>query len=69
MRPIVNYIQAQGNKFLFIENVYAQQVVSVIGVIFAVLAIIYANIFIRRLPRQQKLILSDEVAENIVESK
>ena len=69
VRPLVNHIQAQGNKFLFIENVYAQQVVSVIGVIFAALAIIYANVFIRRLPRRQKLILTDEVTENRVESK
>ena len=64
VRPLVNYIQAQGNKFLFIEGVYAQQVVAVIGAIFAVLAILYANVFIRRLPRHQKLMLANDTAEN-----
>ncbi len=49
VRPLVNYIQAQGNRFLFFEQVYAQQVVCVIGIIFCVLAIAYANIFVRRL--------------------
>ncbi len=69
VRPLVNHIQAQGNKFLFIEGVYAQQVVSVIGIIFSVLAILYANIVIRRLPRRPKLILSDSASENKAESK
>lgn len=69
IRPLVNHIQAQGNKFLFIEGVYAQQVVSVIGIIFSVLAILYANIVIRRLPRRPKLILSDSASENKAKSK
>ncbi len=51
VRPLVNYIQAQGNKFLFLENVYAQQVVCVIGILFSVLAILYANLCVRRLPK------------------
>lgn len=54
VRPLVNYIQGQGNRFLFLENVYAQQVVCVIGILFSVLSIVYANIFIRRLPKLEK---------------
>ena len=69
VRPLVNHIQAQGNKFLFIEGVYAQQVVSVIGIIFAVLAILYANIVIRRLPGRPRLVADGNVAENKAESK
>ena len=69
VRPLVNFIQAEGNKFLFFEGVYAQQVVSVIGVLFAVAAIIYANIVIRRLPRRPKLLLADDTAENTAKSK
>jgi MFS family permease len=69
VRPLVNYIQACGNKFLFLEGVYAQQVVSVIGIIFAIAAILYANIVIRRLPRRPKMLLADDTAENTAKSK
>ena len=38
--PLVNYIQGAGNKFLGI-SVYAQQVLSAVSFVFAVLVIIY----------------------------
>ncbi|MBQ2793266.1 MAG: MFS transporter [Clostridia bacterium] len=54
VRPLVNYIQVQGNEFLFLENVYAQQVVCVIGIAFSILSIIYTNTVVRRMERARK---------------
>ena len=38
--PLVTYIQKSGNTFLGIK-VYAQQITSIIAVIFGVLAVVY----------------------------
>ena len=45
--PLVEYIQRNGNKFLFFENIYAQQVLSAFSVIMTVLCIIYLNAVVK----------------------
>ena len=62
-RPLVNLIQKNGNRFLFIDRVYAQQVVAVIGIVFAIVCIVYVNLVVRKMPRCAKLLLTDENAE------
>ena len=64
MRPLVNHIQAQGNVFLGIEGVYAQQVLALIGVVFALLSLAYLNLVVRRLPRPDKRLLNETVDTN-----
>lgn len=50
--PLVNYIQAAGNKFLGI-SVYAQQVLSAVSFVFAVLVIIYLqNVVLKLKPHK-----------------
>ena len=51
VKPLVDHIQKSGNRFLFLDHVYAQQVLSVIGAVFALSALIYVNTVIRRLKR------------------
>ncbi len=58
--PLVDYIQSSGNSFLFIEHVYAQQVVSFIGVIMVVICLVYLNIVIRRLHKPDELLRTDD---------
>lgn len=50
IRPLVDHIQASGNRFLGIDNVYAQQVLGVFGAIGALLCLLYLNLVVRRLP-------------------
>ena len=45
--PLVSLIQNNGNRF-FGMNVYAQQIVSLIGVLIGTLAIVYFNVFARK---------------------
>ena len=54
VRPLVEYIQSSGNRFWGFEDIYAQQVVAILGAIISVICILYANIVIRRLPRIPK---------------
>ena len=53
-QPLFNSIKNAGNKFLGIENVYPQQVISMIGAICLPLVIIYLNTVIRKLPKYDK---------------
>ncbi len=52
VRPLVEYIQASGNRFLGM-NVYAQQVVSALGLALTLLTILYLCTVVRRLRRNQ----------------
>lgn len=49
MKPLVDKIQADGNKFLFIDSVYAQQVLSFIGMLITVILVVYLNLVVRRM--------------------
>lgn len=51
MKPLVDSIQQASNKFLFIENVYAQQVLSFFGFTLTVIGLIYLNVVVKRLDR------------------
>lgn len=53
-RPLVDFIQENGNTFLDIEGVYAQQVLALIGAACAILCLVYLNFAVRRLPRVTK---------------
>lgn len=53
-QPLFNSIKEAGNTFLGIENVYPQQVISMIGAICLPLVIIYLNTVIRKLPKYDK---------------
>lgn len=50
-KPLVDRIQGDGNKFLFIENIYAQQVLSVMGALLIVITAVYINLKVKRLTR------------------
>ena len=50
-KPLVDKIQSDGNKFLFIENIYAQQVLSIIGSVLVVITAIYINFRVKKLTR------------------
>ncbi len=54
-RPLVDYVQANGNRFLGIEGVYAQQVLSAIGAILTVAVVIYLNVAVKRLYRPHEV--------------
>ena len=51
-KPLVDKIQANGNTFLGIEGVYAQQVLSVLGAIVTLICIAYVILTVRKLPRK-----------------
>ncbi len=50
-KPLVDRIQGDGNRFLFIENIYAQQVLSVMGALLIVITAVYINLKVKRLTR------------------
>ena len=50
---LVSYIQESGNTFLGL-NVYAQQVVSVIGVIMVAVSLVYLNTVVKKMQRERE---------------
>jgi MFS family permease len=60
--PLVDHIQNAGNKFLGI-GVYAQQVLSLIGLIITVLCILYLNLVVKRLHKPSSLVFNDGTTE------
>ena len=50
-KPLVDKIQKDGNRFLFIENIYAQQVLSIIGAVLIAITALYINIKVKKLTR------------------
>ena len=51
MKPLVDHIQSSGNSFLFLDGVYAQQVLSVFGFALTIVGILYLNLVVKRLER------------------
>ena len=45
--PLVEYVQKCGNKFLFFENIYAQQILSAFSVVMIIICIIYLNLVVK----------------------
>lgn len=45
--PLVAYIQKNGNKFLFFESIYAQQVLSAFSVVVITICIVYLNLVVK----------------------
>jgi MFS family permease len=52
-RPFVDYVQSCGNKFLFFEHVYAQQVLSAFSFIVTVGIIMYLNFVLRPMKKEK----------------
>jgi len=50
-KPLVDSIQNNGNSFLLLENIYAQQVLSIIGSVLVVITAIYINFRVKKLTR------------------
>ena len=50
-RPLVDMIQANGNTFLGIDGIYAQQVLSFIGMLITALAVVYLAVITKKLRR------------------
>lgn len=50
-KPLVDHIQAAGNKFLWLDKVYAQQVLAIIASLILLLCILYTNTVVRRMRR------------------
>jgi Na+/melibiose symporter-like transporter len=55
IKPLVDTVQANGNRFLFIENVYAQQILSVLSALLTVATLIYVNTCVKRLTKAKYL--------------
>ncbi len=51
---LVSYIQDNGNTFLGM-NVYAQQVISVLGVIFVAISLLYLNTVVKKMQKEREL--------------
>ena len=51
VRPLVDSIQKNGNRFLFIYGVYAQQILSAFGLIMTVTVLIYLNLVVKKLKK------------------
>ena len=55
VKPLVDKIQSSGNKFLFIEGVYAQQVLSILGALLTLATLIYINTVVKKLTKAKYL--------------
>ena len=55
VKPLVDFIQSSGNTFLFIEHIYAQQVLSVLGAILALATMIYIITATKKLTKVKEL--------------
>ena len=51
VKPLVDRIQSNNNSFMFFENVYAQQVLSYIGMAVTAALIVYINVVVRKMKR------------------
>ena len=49
VKPLVDTVQSNGNRFLFLEGVYAQQILSVLSALLTVATLVYINTFVKRL--------------------
>ena len=51
VKPLVDIVQANGNRIWFMEHVYAQQILSAIGAIFTIALITYINLVVKKLDK------------------
>jgi MFS family permease len=51
VKPLVDTVQANGNRFLFLEGVYAQQILSILSALLTVATLVYINTFVKRLSK------------------
>ena len=54
-KPLVDTVQANGNRFLFIDSIYAQQILSVISALLTLATLLYINTFVKRLTKANNL--------------
>ena len=52
-KPLVDYVQSSGNSFLFIEHIYAQQILSVIGAALTLATLIYLNTVVKKMNKEE----------------
>jgi len=50
-KPLVDSIQDAGNRFIFLENVYAQQVLSFLAMAMTVVLVVYLNLVVKKIKR------------------
>ncbi|MBQ7343228.1 MAG: MFS transporter [Clostridia bacterium] len=51
VKPIVDYVQKNGNSFLFFDHIYAQQILSILGAALALATLAYINTVVKRLDK------------------
>lgn len=51
VKPVVDAVQANGNKFLFIDGIYAQQILSVLGALLTLATLAYINLCVKKLTK------------------
>ena len=54
-KPLVDYVQGEGNRFFGIEGVHAQQILSAISAVIVVVIILYLNFVVRRMKKNASL--------------
>ena len=50
-KPLVDHVQRSGNSFLFFNHIYAQQILSAIGAVLTLIALIYLNTVVKRMKK------------------
>lgn len=51
VKPIVDFVQKGGNSFLFFDHIYAQQILSALGALLALAALVYLNTVVKKLKK------------------
>ena len=54
-KPLMDAVQRNGNRFLFIEGVYAQQILSVFSAMLTVATLVYINVAVKKLTKAKYL--------------
>lgn len=55
VKPLIDMVQSNNNSFLFIEDIYAQQILSVLGALLTIATFIYINTAVKKLTRAKYL--------------
>ncbi|MBQ3015530.1 MAG: MFS transporter [Clostridia bacterium] len=56
--PLVEYVQKNGNKFLFFDHIYAQQILSAFSVIMIIVCLVYLNLVVK--PAKAKIVIDED---------
>ena len=51
VKPLLDYVQKNGNSFLFFEHIYAQQILSALGSALALATLVYLNAAVKKLEK------------------